>query len=83
MKMDTKWKLITSAVHIACLTVGIAIVFFALSAVLVTWKYAGHEFFWWTIPHAVIGSIISGVGFAVAILPFILKHIDMKTSYKK
>lgn len=56
---------------------------FALSAVLVTWKYTGHEFFWWTIPHAVIGAVISGVGFAVAILPFILKHIDKKTSYKK
>lgn len=27
MKTDTKWKLITAATHIVCLTVGIAIVF--------------------------------------------------------
>ncbi len=82
MTKETKWKLITWGVYAACLVLGFSIAMFSLGAVLVTWYYTNHEFFWWTIPHAIIGAVVAAIGVAVAIAPLFFDKFDKKITYR-
>lgn len=80
---DTKWRLIEWGVYVVCALVGIAIIAFALTALVVTWKYTNHGFFWWTIPQGIVSIIVVMCGFAIATAPHVLARVDKKFTYNK
>lgn len=80
---DTKWRLIEWGVYIASSLLGIAIITFAVSALIVTWKYTHHAFFWWTIPQGITAAFVVVCGMIVAVAPIILGRLDKKFKYNK